>query len=192
MNVCVWCQINFAGLVAALAALCDKKSLLFIAFNRGFDKAKLETNVKNIVPDKIDNPDAFKLWLSKEFSNFVLNKMLRKYGGQKQLAEVLKVFYHDTSNMVVFGYHISDRQTEDTIITIDPENFSLPALTFLEENYKDDIDDEELKLLPLRTLKELMGDDLNNTTCDVAFILRDDVKFSLLDDEEKESLLKKL
>jgi len=66
------------------------------------------------------------------------------------------------------------------------------ARTYLEENYKDDIDDEELKMLPLRTLKELMGDDLNKDTCDVAFILKDDVKFSLLDDEEKESLLQKL
>ncbi len=66
------------------------------------------------------------------------------------------------------------------------------ARTYLEENYKDDIDDEELKLLPLRTLKELMGDDLNKNTCDVALILKDDVKFSLMDDEEKESLLNKL
>ncbi|MHA1989199.1 MAG: hypothetical protein ACW98D_21455, partial [Promethearchaeota archaeon] len=66
------------------------------------------------------------------------------------------------------------------------------ARTYLEENYKDDIDDEELKLLPLRTLSELMGDDLNKNTCDVALISKDDVKFSLLDEEEKESLLKQL
>ena len=66
------------------------------------------------------------------------------------------------------------------------------ARTYLEENYKDDIDDEELKLLPLKTLKELMGDDLNKSTCDIALILKDDVKFSLMDDEEKESLLNKL
>jgi proteasome alpha subunit len=53
------------------------------------------------------------------------------------------------------------------------------ARAFLEENYKEDISDEELKLLPLRTLKELMGDNLSKDTCDVAFIMKDDAKFNL-------------
>ena len=66
------------------------------------------------------------------------------------------------------------------------------ARAYLEEHYKDDINDEELKLLPLRTLKELMGDNLNKNSCDVAFILIDDLKFRLLSVEEKEELLKKL
>ena len=66
------------------------------------------------------------------------------------------------------------------------------ARAFLEANYKDDINDEELKLLPLKTLKELMGDNLNKNTCDVAVILKEDKSFKLLDDAEKESLLKKL
>jgi len=66
------------------------------------------------------------------------------------------------------------------------------ARTYLEEHYKEDISDEELKLLPLRTLKELMGDNLNKDTCDVAFIMKDDVKFKLLNDQEKEDLLSKL
>ena len=66
------------------------------------------------------------------------------------------------------------------------------ARTYLEEHYKDDIDDEELKLLPLRTLKELMGDNLNKNTCDVAFILKEDVKFRLLSIDEKVELLEKL
>jgi len=66
------------------------------------------------------------------------------------------------------------------------------ARTYLEENYKEDISDEELKLLPLRTLKELMGDNLNKDTFDVAFILKDDVKFKLLNEQEKEDLLSKL
>ncbi len=66
------------------------------------------------------------------------------------------------------------------------------ARAYLEENYKEDISDEELRLLPLRTLKELMGDNLNNDTCDVAFIMKDDVKFKLLNDQEKEDLLSKL
>jgi len=66
------------------------------------------------------------------------------------------------------------------------------ARTYLEENYKEDISDEDLKLLPLRTLKELMGDNLNKHTCDVAFILKDDVEFKLLNLEEKEELLLKI
>ncbi|MHA2289758.1 MAG: archaeal proteasome endopeptidase complex subunit alpha [Promethearchaeota archaeon] len=66
------------------------------------------------------------------------------------------------------------------------------ARAYLEENYKEDISDEELKLLPLRTLKELMGDNLSKDTCDVAFIMKDDAQFKLLNDQEKEELLSKL
>ena len=66
------------------------------------------------------------------------------------------------------------------------------ARTYLEEHYKDDISDEDLKLLPLRTLKELMGENLTKNTCDVAVILKEDVKFKLLSVEEKEELLQKL
>ena len=66
------------------------------------------------------------------------------------------------------------------------------ARAYLEEHYNEDINDEDLKLLPLRTLKELMGDNLNKSTCDVAYILKDDEKFKLLNLEEKEELLNKL
>ncbi len=66
------------------------------------------------------------------------------------------------------------------------------ARAYLEENYKEDISDEELKLLPLRTLKELMGDNLSKDTCDVAFIMKDDAKFKLLSNQEKEDLLSKI
>ena len=66
------------------------------------------------------------------------------------------------------------------------------ARAFLEEQYKEDISDEELKLLPLRTLKSLMGENLNKNTYDVAFILKDDRKFKLLNLEEKEEILSKL
>jgi proteasome alpha subunit len=66
------------------------------------------------------------------------------------------------------------------------------ARAYLEENYKEDISDEELKLLPLKTLKELMGDNLSKDTCDVAFIMKDDAKFKLLNDQEKEELLSRL
>jgi proteasome alpha subunit len=66
------------------------------------------------------------------------------------------------------------------------------ARTYLEEHYKEDMSDEELKLLPLRTLKEIMGDNLNKDTCDVVFILKDDKTFRLLNLDEKEELLNKL
>ncbi len=66
------------------------------------------------------------------------------------------------------------------------------ARAYLEEHYKEDMSDEDLKLLPLRTLKEVMGDNLNKDTCDVAFILKDDKNFRLLNLEEKEEMLNKL
>ncbi|MFO8017162.1 MAG: archaeal proteasome endopeptidase complex subunit alpha [Promethearchaeia archaeon] len=66
------------------------------------------------------------------------------------------------------------------------------ARTYLEENYDEEISDEELKILPLKALKEIMGDDLNKNACDVAFILKEDVTFKLLNLEEKEELLEKL
>jgi proteasome alpha subunit len=66
------------------------------------------------------------------------------------------------------------------------------ARAYLEEHYKEDMSDEELKLLPLRTLKELMGDNLNKTTCDIAFILKEDITFRLLSLDEKEELLMKI
>ena len=66
------------------------------------------------------------------------------------------------------------------------------ARTFLEEHYKEDISEEDLKLLPLKTLKELMGDNLSKNTCDVAFILKKDKQFKLLSVDEKEELLKKI
>ena len=66
------------------------------------------------------------------------------------------------------------------------------ARAFLEKNYKEDINDDDLKLLPLKTLKELMGEDLDKDTCDVAFILKDDVHFKLLSLKEKEELLNRL
>jgi len=66
------------------------------------------------------------------------------------------------------------------------------ARAYLEKEYTEGISDEDLKLLPLKTLKEIMGEDLNKNTCDVAFILKDDVKFHLLSVEEKEELLNRL
>ncbi len=66
------------------------------------------------------------------------------------------------------------------------------ARAYLEEHYNEDMSDEELKLLPLKTLSELMGDTLNKTTCDVAFILKEDMTFKLLSLDEKEELLNKI
>lgn len=113
----------------------DKDSLLFIAFNRGFDRAKLTSVVKEIIPEDIQTPEAFRTWLSKEFSYVVLNRLCRKYGRRKRLEEVLKVFYRDTANMVVFGYLIVHNGEGRPFKTVKPEIFALPQLTFLEANY---------------------------------------------------------
>ncbi len=66
------------------------------------------------------------------------------------------------------------------------------ARSYLEEHYKKDMSDEDLKLLPLKALKELMGDNFNKDTCDVAYILKEDKAFKLLNLEEKEEILSKL
>ncbi|MBY8981378.1 MAG: archaeal proteasome endopeptidase complex subunit alpha [Candidatus Lokiarchaeota archaeon] len=67
------------------------------------------------------------------------------------------------------------------------------ARIYLEENYKEDITDDDLKLLPLRALKEIMGDEnFNENTCDVAYILKEQKQFTLLNAEEKKELLSKL
>ncbi|MFX0030139.1 MAG: archaeal proteasome endopeptidase complex subunit alpha [Candidatus Hermodarchaeota archaeon] len=66
------------------------------------------------------------------------------------------------------------------------------ARAYLEEHYNEDMSDEELKLLPLRALKEIMGDNLNKNTCDIAFILKEDKTFKLLSVEEVEELINKL
>ncbi|MFX1364715.1 MAG: archaeal proteasome endopeptidase complex subunit alpha [Promethearchaeota archaeon] len=66
------------------------------------------------------------------------------------------------------------------------------ARAYLEEHYNEDMSDEELKLLPLRTLKEVMGDNLNKNTYDIAYILKEDKTFRLLNLDEKEELLTKV
>ena len=114
----------------------DKDSLLFITFNRGFDRDKLTSKVLEIIPRNIKTPEAFNIWLSEQFSHLILDQVQRKYKYKKVLREVLKVFYRDTADMVVFGYLIKDRKEESTPLeTIQAEEFALPVLTFLEENY---------------------------------------------------------
>jgi proteasome alpha subunit len=66
------------------------------------------------------------------------------------------------------------------------------ARTYLEEHYKEDMNDEDLKLLPIKALKELMGENLNKNTCDVAYILKEDKTFKLLNLDEKEEVLNTL
>ena len=63
------------------------------------------------------------------------------------------------------------------------------ARTYLEEHYKEGMNDEDLKLLPIKALKELMGDNLNKNTYDVAYILKEDKTFKLLNLDEKEEVL---
>ncbi|KKN59856.1 hypothetical protein LCGC14_0537770 [marine sediment metagenome] len=63
------------------------------------------------------------------------------------------------------------------------------ARTYLEEHYKEDMNDEDLKLLPIKALKDLMGDNLNKNTYDVAYILKEDKTFKLLNLDEKEEVL---
>lgn len=63
---------------------------------------------------------------------------------------------------------------------------------FLEKNYKDNLSDEELLLLPLKALREMMGDDLNLNTFDIGVIMRDDRLFRMISEKEKKELLNKV
>ncbi len=69
---------------------------------------------------------------------------------------------------------------------------AIEARAYLEEHYKENLNDEELKLLPLRALKQIMGDNFNRDTYDIAFILKEDKTYRLLNLDEKEELLNKL
>lgn len=113
----------------------DTDCLLFITFNRAFLKHKLTPRIKEILPDNINTPEAFESWLSDGFSHIVLDKLVRKYSEHKQLKEILKAFYRDTSPMVVFGYLIKDKGASNIFETTVLEEFNLPELTFLEANH---------------------------------------------------------
>jgi proteasome alpha subunit len=123
------------------------------------------------------------------------------------ICEYLQLF---TQNAGVRPFGVSlliggiDPDGKPTVILTDPSgaNWSYKAFAigagsaearkYLEENYNEDMSDEELKLFPLKTLKELMGDNLNKNSCDVAYVLKDDRNFKLLTVEEKEELISKL
>jgi hypothetical protein len=113
----------------------DTDCLLFIAFNRTFLIDKLTPRIKELLPDHIKTHEAFESWLSDGFSNLVLDKLVRKYGERKQLKEILKAFYRDTSPMVIFGYLIRDKGDSNTFESTVLEEFNLPELTFLEANH---------------------------------------------------------
>lgn len=66
------------------------------------------------------------------------------------------------------------------------------ARAFLEENYKDNLTDEELILLPIKALNELMGDELTPNTYEIATILKDDPVFKMIDGKQKSDLLNKI
>jgi len=66
------------------------------------------------------------------------------------------------------------------------------ARSFLEKNYKDNLSDEELLLLPIKAIREIMGDDLTPNTCDIGVIMRDERIFKMLNEKEKNELLLKV
>ena len=113
----------------------DTDCLLFIVFNRTFLVKKLTPRIKELLPHDIKTPEAFKSWLSDGFSDFILDGLVRKYGERKQLKEILKAFYKDTSPMVIFGYLIKDKGDSNIFEKTIPEEFNLPELTFLEANH---------------------------------------------------------
>lgn len=118
------------------AGFFNEKSLLFITFNRTFYKDKLTPMVREIIPEEIERKEIYENWLKENFSSFILNKVQEKYSDRKVLKEKLKVFYRDTANIAVFGYLIKDKEENELPLQkIEFENFALPELTFLEENY---------------------------------------------------------
>jgi len=113
----------------------DTDCLLFITFNRTFAINALTPRVKELLPNTIKTSEAFKSWLSDGFSYLVLDDLVRKYKERKQLKEILKAFYRDTSSMVIFGYLVQDKGASNTFESTELEEFNLPELTFLEANH---------------------------------------------------------
>jgi len=118
------------------AGFFNEKSLLFITFNRFFKRDKLTPAVSEIIPEEVERKDLYENWLKDYFSSFILFKVQEKYSDRKVLKEKLKVFYKDSAKMAVFGYLIEDKEENELPLQkIELENFALPELTFLEENY---------------------------------------------------------
>lgn len=117
----------------------NRDCLLFITFNityRKFYHDKLTPIVKELVPEDIKSEGAYKNWLDENFSYFILDKVQKKFGTQKRIREVLKAFYSDGAKMAIFGYLIKQNDGAEKLLeSIKSEEFSLPVLTFLEENY---------------------------------------------------------
>ncbi len=116
----------------------NKDALLFITFNRSFERNSLTQRVREIIPEEIRSREAYETWVASSFSDIVLHEVRRKYNQNKALKEILKVFYQDTSEspMVVVGYFIRDRRTGEHLFTqVEREIFNLPILNFLEANY---------------------------------------------------------
>ena len=59
----------------------------------------------------------------------------------------------------------------------------------VEDVYDKEAKDRSILQHELKVLKELMGDNLNEHTCDVAYILREDQTFRLLSVDDKKELL---
>ncbi len=114
----------------------DQKGLLFITFNTRFTRDKLSPEAKQIVPPEIESRNRFELWITEQFSAYILNQVQRRYRERKQVTEVLKAFYRDTFPMVALGYLIGDSDDEVVpLIRLDEEKLILPVLTSLERNY---------------------------------------------------------
>jgi len=117
----------------------NRDCLLFITFNityRQFEFNRLTPIVKELIPEDIRSEQAFKNWLDENFSYFILDKVQKKFGTQKRIKEVLKAFYSDGASMAIFGYFITQNDGAKKLLeSINSEEFSLPVLTFLEENY---------------------------------------------------------
>lgn len=118
------------------AGFFGRETLLFVTFNRGFDRKKLTPRVSDIVPDNIKSQTAYDGWLPDGFASVIEHQVRRKHGRRKAVREVLRAFYQDTSPMVAFGYHIRDSYGEEKLYRgTGFEEFTLPPLTFLEANY---------------------------------------------------------
>ena len=118
------------------SGILDRDTLLFIAFNRHFDRSKCSGLVLDVVPENIKNTEAFKNWLSDDFSGFIENQVRTQYGDEISIEQVIKYFYNDSTNMFVIGYHFSNSK-EGVFMhkKIFPEKVVISDLTWLEANY---------------------------------------------------------
>ena len=131
-----------ANILEELSLICnsdlfDNDGLLFITFNAGsFSRSSAPQQLLDNLPEDVLSPEMFREWIANDFVDIINHDINVKYSGTKDIAEVIKAFYIDTSQMVVLGYEVVEGSAGGgQIVKIELENWDLTTLTNHEKHY---------------------------------------------------------